>query len=163
MNHLNLTSDEIIELLQYSFVRMDGAWFLGLAKNHGIETAWDADVEAWKQFSYLFGKKLRSDYIKEPVWPDSYLEALEILSKVLKIEGREVTLQEDRIVVRVTDCETQKAIAKANVADCGIVTVHTNQGLARGLFDNDVEIVVDHTQNLNHGDPCCEIIISRLP
>jgi len=158
---LKLTDAEVIELLQYSFVRIDGAWFMGLAKTHGIETAWDADVEAWKQFSYVFGKKLRNEHIKEPVWPESFLEAIEILSKVLKIEGREVSLEGDRIVVRVTDCETQKAIAKANIADCGIVTIHTYQGLVRGLFDKDVDIEVEHTQNLNHGDPCCEVVIQR--
>ncbi|NLV20735.1 MAG: hypothetical protein GXY49_01890 [Syntrophomonadaceae bacterium] len=158
---MKLTDAEVIELLQYSFVRIDGAWFMGLAKTHGIETAWDADVEAWKQFSYVFGKKLRNEHIKEPVWPESFLEAIEILSKVLKIEGREVSLEGDRIVVRVTDCETQKAIAKANIADCGIVTIHTYQGLVRGLFDKDVDIEVEHTQNLNHGDPCCEVVIQR--
>jgi len=160
---LELNNHEIIDLLQYSFVRMDGAWFLALAKKHGIETAWDADVEAWKQFSYLFGKKLRNDYIKEPVWPDSFIDAIGILSKVLKIEGREVTLEQEHIIVRVTECETQKAIAKANVADCGIVTVHTYRGLARGLFDKEIEIDVQHTQNLNHGAPCCEVVISRMP
>ncbi len=163
MNYLKLTDHEIIDLLQYSFVRIDGAWFLALAKKHGIETAWDADVEAWKQFSYLFGKKLRNDHISDPVWPDSFLEAIEILSKVLKIEGRKVNLEQERIVVRITECETQKAIAKANVADCGIVTVYTYQGLASGLYDKEFEIDVQHTQNLNHGDPCCEVVISRLP
>lgn len=157
---MRLTDQEIIDLLQYSFVRIDGAWFMGLAKNQGIQTAWEADVEAWKQFSYLFGKKLRKDHIQEPVWPESFIEALEILSKVLKIEGREVTLEQERIVVRITECETQKAIAKANIADCGIVTVYTYQGLAQGLFDKDFEIDVQHTQNLNHGDPCCEVVIN---
>lgn len=158
---MKLTDAEIIELLQYSFVRIDGAWFMALAKTHGIETAWDADVEAWKQFSYVFGKKLRNEHIKEPVWPESFLEAIEILSKVLKIEGREVSLEDDRIIVRVTDCETQKAIAKANIADCGIVTIHTYQGLVKGLFDKDFDVEVEHTQNLNHGDPCCEVVIKR--
>lgn len=158
---LKLSNEDIIALLQYSFVRIDGAWFLALAKSYGLETAWNADVEAWKQFSYLFGKKLRQEHIKEPVWPESFLEAMEILSKVLKIEGREITQAEDRIIVRVTECETQKAIAKANVADCGIVTVHTYQGLVQGLFDKEVEVAVEHTQNLNHGDPCCEVVIKR--
>jgi len=156
-----LNSEQMIALLQYSFVRMDGAWFLGLAKTHGIETAWDADVEAWKQFSYLFGKKLRQEHIPDPVWPESFVDAINTLSNVLKIEGRNVILEQDRIIVRVTECETQKAIAKAGVADCGIVTVHTYQGIARGLFNNEINIDVQHTQNLNHGDPCCEVIISR--
>jgi len=41
----------------------------------------------------------------------------------------------DTITVRVTDCETQRAIAKAGVADCGIVTAQTGSsvGNLRGL------------------------------
>lgn len=70
---LELNSEQMIDLLQYSFIRMDGAWFLALAKKHGLQTAWDADVEAWKQFSYLFGKRLRQDHISDPVWPESLL------------------------------------------------------------------------------------------
>lgn len=158
-----LTDQEIIAMLQYSFVRLDGAWFLSLAKKHGVETAWDIDVDAWKHFSYLFGKKIRKDHIPEPVWPDSFIEAMEILGKVLKIEGREVILEKDRIIVRVTDCETQKAIAKAGIADCGIVTVYTYQGLARGLFNKEIELDVEHTQNLNQGDPVCEVVVRPLP
>lgn len=158
--NLNLNNEEIIDLLQYSFVRMDGAWFLGLAKKYGIQTAWEMDVEAWKQFSYVFGRKLQKQYIPDPVWPDSFLDAMNALSRVLKIEGREVTLEGDRIIVRVTDCETQKAIAKAGVADCGIVTEETYKGIARALFGNDININVEHTQNLNHGDPFCEVVIT---
>lgn len=160
---LALNSEQMIDLLQYSFIRMDGAWFLALAKKHGLQTAWDADVEAWKSFSYLFGKRLRQDHIPDPVWPESFVDAISTFSRVLKIEGRKIILEEDRIIVRVTDCETQKAIAKANVADCGIVTVHSYQGLAKGLFNKEIEIDVQHTQNLNHGDPCCEVIISKKP
>lgn len=158
--NLNLNNEEIIDLLQYSFVRMDGAWFLGLAKKYGIQTAWEMDVEAWKQFSYVFGRRLQKQYITAPVWPESFLDAMNILSRVLKIEGREVTLEGDRIVVRVTDCETQKAIAKAGVADCGIVTEATYKGLAGALFGNSITIDVERTKNLNHGDPCCEVIIT---
>lgn len=83
------------------------------------------------------------------------------MAKVFKIEGREVTLEAERIIVKVTDCETQKAIAKANIADCGIATIQTYQGLVRGLFDKEIEIEVEHTKNLNHGDPYCEVIIRR--
>jgi hypothetical protein len=86
---------------------------------------------------------------------------LEVFSKVLKIEGREVFVESDIITVRVTDCETQKAIAKAGIADCGIVTVQTYQGLIRGLFGKEMGVVVQHTKNLNQGDDCCEVIISR--
>lgn len=158
---MNLTNEQMMEIAQYSFTRMDGAWFLALARKYGIDIAWEMDVEAWKQFSYVFGKNIRKKYIKNPVWPDSFLETIEIFSKVLKIEGRELSIHDDQIIIRITDCETQKAIAMAGIADCGIVTVHTYKGIINGLFDNSIDVDVAHTKNLNHGDDCCEVIITR--
>lgn len=158
---MELTEKQMIEISQYSFTRMDGAWFMALAKKFGIQTAWEMDVEAWKQFSYVFGKNLRKNYIQIPVWPESFIDAIDIFSKVLKIEGRQVSMDGDRITVRVTDCETQKAIAKAGVADCGIVTVQTYEGISRGLFGTELNINVMHTKNLNHGEECCEVIVVK--
>ncbi len=158
---MNLSTEQLLAIAQYSFVRMDGAWFLALAAKLGKETAWEIDVEAWKQFSYVFGKKIRKDVIPHPVWPESFLDAIEILFRVLKIEGREVSVKSDIITIRVTDCEPQKAIAKAGIADCGIVTVQTYQGLMRGLFGEEMGVLVRHTKNLNQGDDCCEVVISR--
>ena len=158
---MNLSTEQLLEIAQYSFIRMDGAWFLALAGKLGKETAWEIDIEAWKQFSYVFGKKIRKDIIPNPVWPDSFLDTIEILFKVLKIEGREVFVKSDSITIRVTDCEAQKAIAKAGIADCGIVTVQTYQGLMRGLFGKEMDVSVQHTKNLNQGDDCCEVVISR--
>jgi hypothetical protein len=158
---MNLSTEQLLEIAQYSFVHMDGAWFMALARKLGKEVAWEMDVEAWKQFSYVLGKKIRKDMIPHPVWPESFLDALEILSKVLKIEGRKVFVGSDAITVQVTDCENQKAIAKAGIADCGIVTVHTYEGLMRGLFGKEMDVLVQHTKNLNQGDDCCEVVISR--
>lgn len=157
---MNLSTEQLLEIAQYSFVRMDGAWFMALARKLGKEVAWEMDVEAWKQFSYVLGKKIRKEIIPHPVWPESFLDALEILSKVLKIEGRKVYVESDAITVQVTDCENQKAIAKAGIADCGIVTVHTYEGLMRGLFGKEMDVLVQHTKNLNQGDDCCEVVIS---
>jgi hypothetical protein len=158
---MNLSDGQMMEIAQHAFTRMDGAWFLALAKKFGIKTAWEMDVEAWKQFSYVFGKNLRKNYISNPVWPESFLVALDIFSRVLGMEGREVSLSGDQITVRITDCETQKAIAKAGVADCGIVTIQSYEGIIGGLFGGDIPVHVAHTKNLNHGDECCEVIITR--
>lgn len=80
---------------------------------------------------------------------------------VLKIEGRTVFITDGKMVVRITDCETQKAIVKAGVADCGIVTVQSYQRMIGGLFNNQIRVDVAHTRNLNHGDECCEVIVSQ--
>ncbi|MCU0845054.1 MAG: DUF6125 family protein [Spirochaetes bacterium] len=156
-----LSAEELLKIAQYAFVRMDGAWFLSLAKKHGIQEAWEMDVEAWSQFSYVFGKYLRKNVITEPAWPEGFLGALDILSEVLGIAGRSVELRDGEIIVRVTECQTQKAIAKAGVADCGIVTVQTYQGLARGLFGGDAVVEVRHTKNLNRGDGVCEVVVRQ--
>ena len=158
---MDLSPEELLKIAQYSFVSLDGAWFLALARKFGKEIAWEMDIEAWKQFSYVFGKKMRKEIIPDPVWPESFLQALEILSKILKMEGRKVIIESDIITVQVTDCENQRAIAKAGIADCGIATVQSYQGLAKGLFGKGMDVLVQHTKNLNQGDDCCEVIVSR--
>jgi len=154
---------QLFEIAQYFATRLDGAWFLAAADKLGVQAAFELDVEAWKRFSYVLGKRLARDYLPQPTWPDSYLEAMTIMARILKTEGREVTVDGDLITIRVTDCETQRMIAKAGVADCGIATVTSHQGLAKGLFGKDLEIYVAHTKNLNQGDECCEVLVSRKP
>ncbi len=156
-----VSKELLIEMAQYSFTRLDGAWFIAVAEKYGIEAAWEMDVAAWTRFAYGFGKKIRKEVIPEPVWPGSFIEALNILSKVLKIEGRNITLENDAIIVRVHDCETQKMIARAGIADCGIVTIQTYEGIFRGLFGKDKTLKVEHTKNLNRGDECCEVVVSN--
>jgi hypothetical protein len=157
----NLTNETILNLARLSVGRLDGAWFMAVAKKYGIEAAWEMDVEAWKQFSYVVGKNLRKNIITEPVWPRSFLDALDISMNILGIRGRSVSTEGNAIIVRVTDCDIQKAIAKAGIADCGIATVETYKGIAHGVFGKETEIIVRHTKNLNHGDDCCEVVIER--
>jgi Family of unknown function (DUF6125)/L-2-amino-thiazoline-4-carboxylic acid hydrolase len=156
---MKLTNDQILELTRYAFVRMDGAWFLAMAKKFGVQTAWEMDVAAWTQVAYLLGKQIRKKYIDNPTWPDGFLDALQIYGTVLQMEGREVKVEGNTITVRITDCETQRAIAKAGVADCGIVTVQSYQELIRGVFNKDMGVIVEHTKNLNRGDECCEVVV----
>jgi hypothetical protein len=158
---MKVTETQMTEIAQHAFTRMDGAWFLALAKKYGIQTAWDMDVEAWTQFSYVFGKNLRKNYIPDPVWPESFFEACDVFSKLTRMEGRTVSVRDGKIIIRVAECETQKAIAKAGVADCGIVTTQSYQGMIRGLFGNEVQVNVVHTKNLNHGAECCEVVVTR--
>ncbi|HPL16039.1 MAG TPA: DUF6125 family protein [Spirochaetota bacterium] len=158
---MKITEEEHRGLSQMSFARMDGAWFMAVAKKFGIDAAWEMDVEAWKQFSYVMGKKIRKRHFAEPQWPSSFLDAMEIFMNILGITNRTVELNENAIHVRVADCDIQKGIAKAGIADCGIVTVETYRGMARGLFGKDTDIEVVHAKNLNHGADCCEVIIRR--
>ena len=158
----NLTNDTILNLARLSVGRLDGAWFMAVAKKYGIEAAWEMDVEAWKQFSYVMGKNLRKNIITEPIWPGSFLDALEMSMNLLGMRGRSVSMEGNVIIVRVTDCDIQKAAAKAGIVDCGIATVETYKGMAHGLFGKETDIVVRHTKDLNHGDDCCEVMIELV-
>ncbi len=158
---MKLTPEQMLEMSQYTFIRMDGAWFMAAAKKYGIDAAWNMDIEAWKQLTYLLGKKIRNTYIPEPVWPGSFIDAMEIFSTMVNIQGRTVIVDGDSVIIRATECETQKAIAKAGIADCGIVTIESYKNLVKGLFHKDFEVDVAHTKNLNHQADCCEVIVTR--
>lgn len=160
---MELTEKQTLDLCQYSFLRLDGAWFISLAMKYGIPVAWEMDVEAWKQMSLLFGKRVRKTLIPDPVWPASFIDVIHIFSEVFRIKGREVIVDGDRIIVRVTDCDTQKAIAKAGIAECGIVTRVTYEGIIRGLFDREMPVNIEHTKNLNKGAECCEVVVTMGP
>jgi len=145
---------------QFAISRLDGAWFMAIARELGVGTAWRMDVEAWKQFSYVFGKRLGADLFPEPEWPGSFVGAVGVLAGVLGIEDREIEVDGDRVTVRAMKCPIQQAIAKAGIADCHIVTIETYQGLVAGIFGKGFEVRVEQTRNLNRGDDCCEVIIS---
>ncbi len=158
---MKLTNEQLLDMSQYTFIRMDGAWFISAAKKFGIQTAWEMDIEAWKQISYLLGKRIRKLHIQEPVWPESFLDAMEIFSKMFQREGRSFQIEGDSVIIRASECETQQAIAKAGIADCGIVTIQSYENLVRGLFNDETKVEVTHSKNLNHGADCCEVVITK--
>ena len=158
---MHISHEQLIGLSRVAFARMDGAWFMAIARKFGIDAAWDMDVEAWKQYSYVMGKHIRKQLIPDPQWPGSFLDAMEIFMGMLGITNRTVEKKDGAIHVRVSDCDIQKGIAKAGIADCGIVTVETYTGMVRGLFGKETDIQVTHAKNLNQGDDCCEVIIRR--
>jgi len=55
---MQLSDKQLLEIMQYAFVRLDGAWFLTLARKFGKEAAWEMDVEAGNNSPISSGKKL---------------------------------------------------------------------------------------------------------
>jgi hypothetical protein len=58
----NLTNDMLLDLARLSLVRLDGAWFMAVAKKYGIEAAWEMDVEASKTVFLCCGKESQEKY-----------------------------------------------------------------------------------------------------
>jgi hypothetical protein len=157
---VEVSHEKMMEIAQYALTRLDGGWFLLAAKKLGADTAYELDADVWEHFAYVLAKKLKQDLIPEPVWPGSFIDAIDILGRLLKTEGREVLVEGNTVTLKVKDCETQRMIAKAGVADCGIATVQSNMGIIRGLFGKDAKANIRHVKNLNHGDDCCEVRIT---
>jgi hypothetical protein len=59
---MNLTRDQLFELAQTALVRMDGAWFIAVANQFGKDAAWETDVAAWSQLSYVLGKTCGGEF-----------------------------------------------------------------------------------------------------
>ena len=42
---MNWSAEQLLDIAQYSLIRLDGAWFMAMAGRLGKETAWDVDVD----------------------------------------------------------------------------------------------------------------------
>ncbi|MFX1499267.1 MAG: DUF6125 family protein, partial [Promethearchaeota archaeon] len=58
--NIELDIEELLELMRYSFLRLDGAWFMASAEKLGLEDATELDIKAWEMFSERLGKKIAS-------------------------------------------------------------------------------------------------------
>ena len=57
IENTELNLEELLELMRYSFLRLDGAWFMASVEKLGLEIATELDVKAWEMFSERLGKK----------------------------------------------------------------------------------------------------------
>lgn len=57
----DLNKEELIQIIiddAKNWLAHDGLWFQALEKSHGMETARDADREAWRQFTVVEAKRI---------------------------------------------------------------------------------------------------------
>jgi hypothetical protein len=156
--------DEVLLLLnlaKYSFLRLDGAWFLAVSERFGVEIATELDVRAWETFSERLGKKIIATLnLGEDV--------AEILPQVVKLQNRLMSMQSEvtvlgpgHLILRVPECEVWKMVSKvwdSETAPCYKVTQASIRGLLRGAFP-DLEFEITQNQLIPKGDPCCEVEI----
>ena len=43
---MDLSNEKLIDIAQFAISRLDGAWFMAVAKEIGVDTAWKMDVAA---------------------------------------------------------------------------------------------------------------------
>jgi hypothetical protein len=162
MKDIELDVEELLKLMRYSFLRLDGAWFMASADKLGVEMATELDIKAWEMFSERLGKKIASI-------TDLKGEFSQVLPRLMKIQhilmdmNSEIdVINESKMVHRVLDCEVWRMVQKVWPKDaipCHKVTLASIRGLLKGAFP-EKEFILKHKKKIPLGDPCCEIEIS---
>lgn len=108
-----LDKEELIEIIMddaKNWLAHDGLWFQALEKSHGMETAMDADREAWRHFTVVEAKRIMA---RLGIKPGGGIPALvECLRHRLyaRLNLQQVAEQSDtRAVFWMVDCRVQSA------------------------------------------------------
>ncbi|MHA1593387.1 MAG: DUF6125 family protein [Candidatus Baldrarchaeia archaeon] len=117
---LSLPKEKLVDLLLLqirNIWRVDGFYFLGIERRFGTEAATEIDVECWKNMARREARDLvklleiKGSGVKEVI------EALRATSWAIYQEGKEIEIHEDRAVLRIRSCRTQKARLKAGLEE----------------------------------------------
>ena len=88
---------------------MDGVWFQSIERKFGMEEAMFHDEEAWKRFTEIEARRLKS-FLKLPEHP-----GLEGLKKALSLRmyanlnADEIIISENKLIYRTLECRVQSA------------------------------------------------------
>ena len=115
-----LEKDELIRIIiddAKNWLAHDGLWFQALEKSHGMETAMDADREAWRHFTVVEAKRIMA---RLGIEPGGGIPALvECLRHRLyaRLNLQKVAeLSDTRAVFWMVDCRVQSARQRKGLA-----------------------------------------------
>jgi len=115
-----LDKEELIEIIiddAKNWLAHDGLWFQALEKSHGMETAMDADREAWRHFTVVEAKRIMA---RLGIKPGGGIPALvECLRHRLYARlnlQKVVEVSETRAVFWMVDCRVQSARQRKGLA-----------------------------------------------
>jgi hypothetical protein len=160
--NVDLNLEELLELMRYSFLRLDGAWFMASAEKFGVETATELDIKAWQMFSERLGRKIASITDLKGEFSQVLPRLMKIQHTLMDMNSEIEVINENKMVHRVLDCEVWRMVQKVWSKDaipCHKVTLASIRGLLKGAFP-EKEFILKHKKKIPLGDPCCEIEIS---
>jgi hypothetical protein len=159
---IEMDTEKMLELMRYSFLRLDGAWFMASVEMLGLETATNLDIKAWEMFSERLGKKISSLTNLKGELSQTVPKLMKIQNTLMNMNTEVSIVSENKIIHRVLDCEIWKMVQKVWSKDaipCHKVTLASIQGLLKGAFPEN-EFVLEFKKKIPLGDPCCEIEIT---
>ncbi|MFX1411640.1 MAG: DUF6125 family protein [Promethearchaeota archaeon] len=160
--NIDLNSEDLLKLMRYAFLRLDGAWFMASVEKLGLVTATELDVKAWEMFSERLGKKIASIINLKGNFSQTLPKLMKIQHTIMNMNSEIEVINESKMVHRVLDCEIWRMVQKVWPQDaipCHKVTLASIRGLLKGAFP-EKEFILKHKKKIPLGDPCCEIEIS---
>ncbi|MFW9950052.1 MAG: DUF6125 family protein [Candidatus Thorarchaeota archaeon] len=161
---IELDLEELLKLMRYAFLRLDGAWFMVSVEKLGLGTATELDVRAWELFSERLGKKIASITNLKGNFSQTLPKLIKIQHKLMNMNSEIKVIDENKIIHRVLECEVWRMVQKVWAHDaipCHKVTLASIKGLLKGAFP-EKEFILTHTKKIPLGDPYCEIEISVI-
>ncbi|MFX1591093.1 MAG: DUF6125 family protein [Promethearchaeota archaeon] len=160
--NVELGLEELLDLMRFAFLRLDGAWFMASAEKLGLETATELDIKSWEMFSKRLGKKIASITNLKGLFSQTLPKLMKIQHTLMNMNSEIEVINESKVVHRVLECEIWSMVKKVwpqNAIPCHKVTLASIRGLLKGAFP-EKEFILKHKKKIPLGDPCCEIEIS---
>jgi len=162
--NIELNKEELLELMRYSFLRLDGAWFMASVEKFGLETTTELDVRAWEMFSERLGKKIASITNLKSEISQALPKLMKIQHTLMNMNSEIEIINESKMIHRVLECEVWRMVQKVWTQDaipCHKVTLASIKGLLKGAFP-EKKFILKHKKKIPLGDPYCEIEISII-
>jgi hypothetical protein len=160
--NIELKPEELVELMRYAFLRLDGAWFIASVEKLGLDSATELDVKAWELFSERLGKKIASITNLKGDLSQTLPKLMKIQHTLMNMNSEFEVINENKMIHRVLDCEVWRMVQKVWAQDeipCHRVTLASIKGLLKGAFP-EKEFILKFNKKIPLGDPYCEIEIS---
>ncbi|NHJ24598.1 MAG: hypothetical protein EAX89_08485 [Candidatus Lokiarchaeota archaeon] len=162
--NIELELEDLLELMRYAFLRLDGAWFMASVEKFGLESATELDIKAWEMFSERLGKKIASITDLKGDFSKTLPKLMKIQHILMNMHSEIEVINENKMIHRVLECEVWKMVQKVwsrEAIPCHKVTLASIKGLLKGAFP-EKEFILKHKKKIPLGDPYCEIEISVI-
>ncbi len=108
----------VVEMYAKAWQAMDGAYFLSIEREYGMETAIEMDKSAWRIFSPIEAKRIMREFnIPEGGGLDSLAEALK-LRVYAALNKQDINrIDEDTLIFTMETCRVQVARNRKGLTD----------------------------------------------
>lgn len=116
LNHSELLG--MLEDAAKNWLAHDGLWFQAVERQHGLDAAIAADIEAWRHFTVIEAKRIME---RHGIVPSGGIPALvkALGFRLYALLNRQdvVEQSDSRVVFRMLDCRVQSARKRKGLAD----------------------------------------------